>query len=56
MNRPNKQKRTGSQASSKKKEENKVDEEEEDEEEYKDLVFDYEQTQAMVDMADDFLH
>ena len=54
-------KRAGSQASNAKKKPNKKVVEEEDDQsvdsdEYQDIVYDVEQTQALMDMADDFLH
>lgn len=58
----NKRKRAGSQASNAKKKPNaKVVEEVDDNsgvdsDEYQDIVYDVEQTQALMDMADDFLH
>ena len=53
-------KRAGSQASTNKRKQSgkKIEEEEEDadSDELQDVVYDYEQTQAMMDAADDFLH
>lgn len=55
-------KRAGSQASTSKRKQaapgKKIEEEEEeaDSDELQDVVYDYEQTQAMMEAADDFLH